>query len=114
MNVQDVMERARDAMSVGRVFGEPIRYGSTLVVPVARVAGGAGGGERGSEQGTAESGTGSGFGVAATPAGVFVLKEDSVQWRPAVDLNRIALGGQILMGVGLVILGRVLASRRRR
>jgi len=35
-----------------------------------------------------------------------------VRWQPAVDVNRIILGGQIVAIAFLVVLGGVLRSRR--
>jgi hypothetical protein len=51
--------------------------------------------------------------MAASPAGVFVLKDDNVRWRPAVDVNRIALGAQLLCALVLMTVGRILVRRRR-
>jgi uncharacterized spore protein YtfJ len=110
MDVQEVMGQAREAMSVKRVFGEPIQSDGLAIVPVARIRGGAGGGEGPQEKG----GAGSGFGIQATPAGVFVFKNGRVQWRPAVDVNRIVLGAQLLMGVAMVMVGRMFRRRLRR
>jgi uncharacterized spore protein YtfJ len=57
------------AMTVRRIFGEPIENDGIKVLPVARVAGGAGGGA-----GDGKSrGWGGGFGVISEPLGVFVI-----------------------------------------
>jgi uncharacterized spore protein YtfJ len=94
------------------VFGEPVQQGDAIIIPAAKVGGGAGGGEgKGpSEQG---SGAGSGFGLSARPAGAFVIRQGRVRWRPAVDVNRIIAGGQLVAIVGLLVLGTVLRARRR-
>lgn len=44
MDVQGLLSKVTDNLTVGRVFGEPIPHGDILVVPVARIRGGAGGG----------------------------------------------------------------------
>ena len=44
VNVNEIIERARDVMNVGLVFGEPIHQNGVTVVPVAAVRGGGGGG----------------------------------------------------------------------
>lgn len=108
MDVQSVIAQARDAMSVKRVFGDPIQQGDVTIVPAARIGGGAGGGVGPKGEGTGE---GSGFGVSARPAGVYVLKDGDALWRPAVDVNRIVLGMQIVMGLGLLVLMRWLRER---
>jgi hypothetical protein len=36
-----------------------------------------------------QEGEGGGFGVAARPAGAYVIKDGTVRWRPAVDANRL-------------------------
>ncbi|NUO96877.1 MAG: sporulation protein [Nonomuraea sp.] len=117
MDIKELMEQSKDAVTVGRVFGEPIHHGDVLVIPVARVAHGGGGGEghgrddKGEETG---SGGGGGFGYSATPAGVFVVKDGDVQWRPAVDVNRIVIGGQIVAVVLVLTIRTIFKKWRRR
>jgi uncharacterized spore protein YtfJ len=113
VDIMEQMERSKDNVTVKRVFGEPIQNGDVTVIPVARIAHGGGGG-MGSRQPSldkeGESGSGGGFGYTATPAGVFVIKDGEVRWQPAVDVNRIVLGGQI---VGIVLLLVVRAVLKR-
>lgn len=118
MDVNEVIDRARDAFNVRRVFGEPIHQGAVTLVPAAWVSGGGGGGggegpvAEGSEKGEVTGkGFGSGFGLRARPAGAFVLREGKVRWMPAVDVNRIILGAQILMGIVLLTFGQRLARQ---
>jgi uncharacterized spore protein YtfJ len=85
MNVDELLSGARDAISVRRVFGDPIEHDGVMVVPVARVGGGGGGGS------DAEHNGGGGFGLGARPVGVYVIKDGQVSWRPAVDPVRVAL-----------------------
>jgi len=115
MDAADVIQQAREALTAKRVFGEPYERNGITVIPAATIRGGGGGG--GGEAGTAQTGgigggNGGGFGVAAKPAGAFVVAGDDVQWRPAVDVNRIILGGQIVGVVFLLVLGGVLRRRR--
>ncbi len=120
----DIVMRAQDVLTVRRVFGEPIERDGVTVIPVARVlgGGGAGIGEDGSapEGGAGGRGTGSGggYGLKAVPAGVMVIRGGTVSWRPAVDVNRVALGGQLVAIVALVgaflTIRRYLALRARR
>ncbi|WP_433444136.1 spore germination protein GerW family protein [Nonomuraea sp. CA-141351] len=117
MDIMKVVEQAQDTTTVRRVFGEPIQQGDLVVIPVARVLHGGGGGqgqgkdEKGDESG---SGSGGGFGLSATPAGVFVLKDGDVQWRPAVDVNRIVIGGQIVVIVLALTMRSIFKKWRRR
>jgi hypothetical protein len=78
------------------------------VVPAARLRGGWGGGTSG--EGGQEA-WGRGFGTVAMPAGVYVIQGNSVDWRPAVDVNRIVLGGQIVM---IIVALALMRSRRAR
>jgi uncharacterized spore protein YtfJ len=98
MNPNELLHGVRDAISVRRVFGEPIEHDGIVVVPVARVAGGGGGGGDNDDNG------GGGFGLAGRPAGVYVIKDGNVSWRPAVDPVKVAL---------VAVLALVAFSRRR-
>lgn len=120
---------ASDALSVRRVFGEAYERDGTWVIPVATVMGGTGSGfgvgtrgggaargtrsadaPHGEGEGEGEGG-GGGFGVRVRPIGVYVLDGSGVHWRPAVDVNRVILGGQ---AVGIVVsLALAWALRRR-
>lgn len=40
-----VVEQAKDAATVKRVFGEPVQQGDVVVIPVARIVQGGGGGD---------------------------------------------------------------------
>ena len=110
MNVQEIMSRATDAAQVKRVFGEPIERDGIVVIPVATVVGGAGGG-RGTEAGGAGEGSGAGLGLIARPAGAYVIKNGDASWRPAVDVNRIVLGGQVVAIVALLVIRSLLRRR---
>jgi uncharacterized spore protein YtfJ len=106
--------------AAGRVFGEPIQSGGMTVVPVAAVAtgGGGGGGTRptraGGDADRADVGEGGGFGLLAKPAGAFVIKDGKVIWRPAVDVNRVILGGQIVAVVALLVVRGIVRTRSKR
>ena len=114
MDPNELMTQARDALTVKRVFGEPYERDGVTLIPAAVVRGGAGGGQgEGSEGETRTgSGAGGGFGVVAKPAGVYVIEGDNVRWQPAVDVNRIVLGGQIVAIVALLVLRGALRHRR--
>jgi uncharacterized spore protein YtfJ len=111
MDVQELLSRVTQDLSVKRVFGEPIERDGVVVVPVAHVRGGAGGGG-GGNQTTTEEGFGGGGGIDARPAGVYVIKDGEVTWQPAIDVTRLAIGGQFVVIV-LALVVRSLVRRRR-
>jgi uncharacterized spore protein YtfJ len=111
-DVRQTIEQARDAMSVKRVFGDPYEKNGVTVIPAARVQGGAGGGGGEGPEGQG-GGSGVGFGVNARPAGAFVIRGDEVDWRPAVDVNRVILGGQLIAVAALLLARTVIKSRSR-
>ena len=93
-NVDELLQGARDAISVNRVFGDPIETDGATIIPAAKVGGGGGGGGDNEENG------GGGFGIGAKPVGVYVVKDGDVSWQPAVDANRIIAFAFVL---GLVV-----------
>jgi uncharacterized spore protein YtfJ len=112
MEVQEVIAQARDVLTVKRVFGEPYEKDGVTIIPAARVGGGAGGG--GGEGAAGEGkGSGSGFGMGARPVGAFVIREGELSWRPAVDVNRIILGGQVVMVVALLTVRAIVKARAK-
>src|SRR6266581_1412209 len=113
MNVDEALAQARDAMTVKRVFSEPYEKNGVTVIMAAGISGGAGagGGEAPGGQG---QGSGGGFGLNARPVGAFVIKGDEVAWQPAIDINRVIIGGQIVAVIALLTLRaviRILAKR---
>jgi uncharacterized spore protein YtfJ len=100
MNVDELLQGARDAMTVKRVYGEPIERAGVTVVPVAAVRGGGGGGGDDSNNG------GGGFGLQARPVGAYVIRDGEVEWEPAVDATRIALTALAALVLVALSLGR--------
>lgn len=99
MDASGILEQAGRAIDVRRVFGEPIERDGVIVVPAARVTGGAGGGDGQGPQpdgGSQPGGGGGGYGVRGWPVGAFVIKDGDVRWVPAFDLSRAILGGQVV------------------
>ena len=60
MNVDEMLQQTNDAITIRRVYGEAIERDGSLIIPVAKVAGGGGGGS------DTEGNGGGGFGVRAT------------------------------------------------
>jgi hypothetical protein len=53
--------------------------------------------------GDGKEGAGAGMGMGAKPAGAFVLEGGHVTWRPAIDVNKVILGGQVVAIVALLV-----------
>ena len=107
MDLQNVLVGAQDALTVHRVFGEPVTIQDTTVIPTAVIGGGGGGGGADGAQG------GAGFGMTGRPSGVFVLRGGQVSWQPAIDVNRIVLGGQFVAMAALLFLGSLMLRHTR-
>ena len=133
MDVENLLAKTSDNLSVRRAFGTAYEKDGMLIIPVALVAGGGGGGtsrtRRGNsaarpgtspeEDATADGATpqdsgpmdaGGGFGGLVLPSGAYVVKGDQVRWVPAVDVTIVAVASLILVQV----LARTWARRQRR
>jgi uncharacterized spore protein YtfJ len=93
MNVEELLSGARDAISVRRVYGDPIEHGGVVLVPAAKVGGGGGGG------GDNDNNGGGGFGLGARPVGAYVIKDGQVTWKPAIDPARLAFAGLVALAL---------------
>jgi uncharacterized spore protein YtfJ len=98
MNVQEILEKAQDTVTVKRVYGTPIEKEGLTIIPAASISGGGGGGG-----GPADTGGGAGYGVHARPVGAFVIKDGDVRWEPAIDATRLALRGMLIPIVALIV-----------
>ena len=107
IEIEELIANARDAVSVKRVYGDPYEKNGLTVIPAATVRGGGGAGKGEKEDG--ESGTGGGFGLTARPTGAWIIENDHVNWKPAIDVNRVVLGGQVIALIATLVTGRVLA-----
>lgn len=90
MQVQELFDQARDTMTVKKVYGEPYVHEGITIIPAAKIRGGVGGGagEGPNEQG---KGWGGGYGLTARPVGAYVIRDGTVTYVPAIDVNRILL-----------------------
>jgi uncharacterized spore protein YtfJ len=119
LDVENLLARASDNLSVRRAFGAAYEKDGLLIIPVALVAGGGGGGTSGARHNPAagpdpvtasdaapqESGrtdSGGGFGGLVLPEGAYVVRGDQVRWVPAVSPALV-----VLASLGLV---RILAG----
>jgi uncharacterized spore protein YtfJ len=112
MEVQDVMAQVRDTLTVKRVFGEPFEKDGVTIIPAAQVQGGAGGGSGEDPQGQGK-GSGSGYALTARPVGAFIVRNGELSWQPAVDVNRIVLGGQVVAIVALLTVRAIIKARAK-
>ena len=95
-NVDELLQGTRDAITVKRVYGDPVERDGVTVLPAASVRGGGGGG------GDNENNGGGGFGLAARPVGAYVIGPgEQVAWKPAVDVQRLMLGWQVVAGLAV-------------
>jgi uncharacterized spore protein YtfJ len=127
MDVENLLVKASDNLSVRRAFGTAYEKDGMLIIPVAIVAGGGGGGtartrhgnsaahpsgppeEDPAAHGTAPQDAGGGFGGLVLPSGAYVVKGDQVRWVPAVDATIVVLASLSLVRV----LARTWIHRRR-
>jgi uncharacterized spore protein YtfJ len=124
----DVMRAVNETLTVRRVFGEAYERDGTLVIPVAKIWGGTGSGAGSGEAGVRAAsegdetpagaqvghGGGGGYGVHVKAVGVYVVDEAGAHWRPALDLNRVILGGQLVGAIAVTTLALAWAVKRRR
>jgi hypothetical protein len=85
-----LLQGHRDAITVRRVYGDPVERDGVTLVPAALVMGGTGGG------GDAGGDGGGGVGLIARPVGAWEIRDGHVTWRPVVDVHRIVLVAALL------------------
>ena len=107
MRANELMEKLQQTLEPGTVYGKAVERDDVTVIPVARVRGGGGGGGDNQDNG------GAGYGVDARVTGAFVVREGTVRWVPAVDVNKIVLGGQAVAIAALLVLRRAIKKRGR-
>jgi uncharacterized spore protein YtfJ len=114
MDVENLLAKTAETLSVHRAFGTAYEKDGMLIIPVAIVAGGGGAGTSPSRGGNSaarpdsppednamahdavpqDSGrtdAGGGFGGLVLPSGAYVVKGDEVRWVPAVDVTIVVL-----------------------
>jgi uncharacterized spore protein YtfJ len=124
MDIQELLSRVGQNLSVSRSFGAAYEKDGAMIIPVAFVAGGGGGGEgtgpassasgdesahdHGASASSEElpGGSGGGFGGVVMPMGAYVVKDDRVRWVPAISAN-------VAIFAGLIVLRMFMRARRR-
>jgi uncharacterized spore protein YtfJ len=107
-DVEDLIAEARDAITVKRVYGEPVEKDGLTLIPAAAVRGGGGAGE-GEGPTEEKTGRGGGFGVSARPVGAYQIKDGEVTWIPAADTTRV-----IVLALVVLLLTVLRLTRRKR
>ena len=91
MKLENQLAQLSDVVSARRVFGKPVERDGATVIPAAVVVGGGGGGTANTNGVESISNAGSGFGVYAFPVGAYIVADGRVRWKPAIDVNWLAL-----------------------
>ncbi|HEX6448612.1 MAG TPA: hypothetical protein VF060_04030 [Trebonia sp.] len=133
MDVENLLAKASESLSVRRAFGAPYEKNGMLIIPVAMVFSGGGAGTSpprrrdpaarhdnppeksavapdAAPQDSGRTDEGGGFGGLVLPSGAYVVKGDEVRWVPAVDVTIVVLASLSLVRA----LARTWIRRRRR
>ena len=110
MDATALLEKAHDVLNGRQVIGDPYEKNGVTVIPVVTIRGGGGGGD--ARTGT-PGGRGGGIGLVARPVGAYVIRGDTVSWLPAIDINRIVLGGQLVSIAAILMARSIVRSRAR-
>jgi uncharacterized spore protein YtfJ len=105
-----ILEQVKDVVSGSTVFAQPLEKDGLTVIPAMKVRGGGGGGQ---DHGDDTAAGGGGLGLDARPAGAFVVNGSEVSWIPAVDVNRIIFGAQLVVIIALISWRSVAKARAR-
>lgn len=107
----EILNRARDTMTVGRVFGEPYEQNGVTIIPAAFVRGGGGAGEAEPTEGQ-QAGSGGGFGMTARPVGAYKIQGEEVTWIPAADTTRVIIFSEVVLLAAILLLRTILRMRQ--
>ena len=118
--VQETMDTFLSAAGVHAVYGEPVGYGESIIVPAAEVVSvmgfglGYGGGSPAADQaaGNGYGGGGGGGGrVLARPVAAIIISPGGVRVEPIVDVTKLGLAAFTALGFMATMAWRM--SRRR-
>jgi hypothetical protein len=111
MQPQEFLPQFAESFTARRVYSEPYTHDGITIITAAAVRGGGGMGQNDGQHDSRHPGVGGGLGISARPVGAYVTRGGRVVWKPAFDLSRIVLRGQIVLLTALVV-GGLLLSRR--
>jgi hypothetical protein len=104
VQARQAVSQIAENFAAKRVYAEPCQQQGVTVIPAAEIRGGAGVGGQG-ERG------GGGIGMRARPVGAYVIKDGSVEWKPAFDLSRVVFRGQVVALAVLLTIGWMWSRR---
>jgi len=82
----------RDPVTAKRIFGERIELDGVTIIPVAATH------SCKCNKSGGENGEGCGF-TGVRPVGLVVIRDGQVEWKPALDLSRLALIAAATLGL---------------
>ncbi len=101
-------------LNARQVIGEPYEKKGTTLIPAVSIRGGGGGGGGGGDGTGTPAGNGGGIGLVARPVGAYFIRGDTVSWLPAIDVNRIILGAQVVSIAAFFMARSIVRARMRR
>lgn len=109
--MHDLTQQLSDTGKVATVFGEPREVKGQVIIPAAKVKGGAGSGGGGqTEKDEHGEGVGAGVGVDVRPLGWLIVSDQNTRWQPAVDTTRIITLGALVGVVALLTVRSIIKS----
>lgn len=93
------LDNTQQAPYSHHVFGAPINVDGVTVIAATAIRGS-------SRRGRDAAGL-----AQARPAGAFIVRGGQVRWRPAIDVNRVIAGGQLVVVTALLVLAPLLRRR---
>ncbi len=111
MNTPELLAQLAEQLGKHQVVTEPYEHDGVVVIPVVHVRAGGGLGGRGRQGRQADDANG-GMGIVARPVGAWIVKDGDAVWQPAIDVNRIVLGGQAIALAALVTVYWLIRRRR--
>ncbi len=115
---EETMDKFLKTADVSAVYGIPVVYGDTLIIPTAEVVAvlgfGAGEGSGAGPEGQGGSGAGGGGGgkTFSRPVSVIVVGPNGVEVKPVIDVTKIALAALTAWGF-MGSMAMRMARRRR-
>lgn len=108
-------ERAQSSASIDNVYGQPITYGDSIIVPVASVSqffgiGMGVGAEQGGEQPNGGMGGGGTARTKARPVALAEIMPDGVDIHPIIDENRALTAGLLFAAWAVFLAARTLVK----
>ncbi len=118
MSAKDTITKFVETAGVTDVYGEPITYGDTMIIPAAevlRILGVGYGGGTSKEEKDGEEGAGSGGGgggrTLSRPVAVVIASPQGVRVEPVLDPTKIALAAITVWGFIVAMVLRMIKAR---